>query len=212
MYNPRHARPSNIEITTSKAVPNNTDLDVANRTVELPDGKLREKTKKKQQELTFAPLQPTTHPGIAPASTKSNKEKAKQLMTAIEISFTEGDQGEKANNAGTNAKSGVESRNSKKTIAKSHLTTSSGKMKHSPTEKNASKQEVFKMPECLKELIEYKNSEDFQLFKQLHKSLRTSSKKGLASRAGRPHTAANPGGVAFSRRRTQYKPLSTTNQ
>ena len=76
---------------------------------------------------------------------------------------------------------------------------------------NSTKQEIFQMPECLKELVDYKNSEDFQLFKQLHKSLKQNQKKGLASRTGgRLHTATHPGGV-FGRRRTQYKPLSSTH-
>ena len=118
-------------------------------------------------------------------------------MTPIDINFTEADQDV------ANSKSRVESRNSKKTLEKSHLATSDRKINQSPSNKNNKKEEKFQMPECLKELIDYKNSEDFQLFKQLHKSsLRMSQKKRLMPRSTRPNTAANPGGVAFGRRRT----------
>ena len=58
-------------------------------------------------------------------------------------------------------KSGVDSksRNSKKSFTQSNLTISASRLKKSPT--NGKKQEKFKMPDCLKELVEYKNSEDF---------------------------------------------------
>ena len=34
-----------------------------------------------------------------------------------------------------------------------------------------SRVEQYKMPECLKELVDYKNSQDYLMFKQLHKQV-----------------------------------------
>ena len=36
---------------------------------------------------------------------------------------------------------------------------------------SSSKVEQYKMPECLKELVDYKKSQDYLMFKQLHKQV-----------------------------------------
>ena len=37
--------------------------------------------------------------------------------------------------------------------------------------KRQADQELYKMPDCLKELVDYKKSQDYLMFKQLHKQL-----------------------------------------
>jgi len=36
---------------------------------------------------------------------------------------------------------------------------------------NINPEKIYKMPECLKELVDYKNSQDYLIFKQMHRQL-----------------------------------------
>ena len=169
-YDPRPARSSNmnIEITTNRIVSSNPDLELDSRRVGTP------RNQDQDPRPAYAAIRPTSHPGLVPGSTKSSKgEKARHLMTPIDISFTDGAPDEQLESAiSPSVKTGGASRNTKKAATQSHPTPAGGLTKPSPPHGRSEKPEIFKMPECLKELVDYKNSEDFQLFKQLHKSLR----------------------------------------
>ena len=111
LYNPRHARPTNIEIVTNRVVAGSPKQEANNRPAESP------KSGEQAQELAYAAIRPTSHPGIVPGSNKSTKEKTRHLMTPIDISFTDGEQAEKISGVVSTVKLGAESRNAKKAAA-----------------------------------------------------------------------------------------------
>ena len=123
LYNPRHARPTNIEITTSKQSKVVTSNVTSNVDLELD-------SPREQDQMTYAAIRPTAYPGINALSNKSTKEKARHLMKPIDISFTEGGQ-----DVTSPTRSGADSksRNTKKSGTQSNLTTSARPIKKSPS-------------------------------------------------------------------------------